>query len=77
MIGAYAETIMTAPASAAPISVTTPGDVEVEAIRWRAVHGVVPYFVWARLSVDERKRIALLTQELAQLMRIHAERVTT
>jgi len=73
MIG-YEPTVLTLPAPADPVPTTSPDAVEAEAIRWRAVHDVVPYFVWKRLSDDARARIAVLTQERARWHRRHDER---
>lgn len=40
--------------------------VEIEAIRWRADGGIVPYDVWIKLSYEERQRIGRLREMTAR-----------
>lgn len=43
-------------------------DAEIEAIEWRATEGIVPWFVWNRLTLAERSRIGALRPNGAALM---------
>jgi len=41
-------------------------DIEEEAVRWRAEHGLVPQFVWLRLNEDEQARVKAMNQAAAR-----------
>ena len=66
MIRKYDSVVPVLPSPSSMETVYTEAEVEAEATRWRAVHGVVPYFVWSRLTDDARNRISVLTQERAR-----------